>query len=68
MIARQVIRPPTITTRERALGVGADAGRKRGGKQAERGDQRGHHDRPQPQDRGFADRFAERRSGRGAAR
>jgi len=35
---------------EGALGVGSDAVRERGGKEAERGDERGHHDRPQPQD------------------
>ena len=54
--------------RERPLGVGADAGRERRRKQAERGDERGHHDRPQPQDRGLADRPRRAAFRRGAAR
>ena len=39
--------------RKRALGVGADAGCQGGRQQAERSDQRGHHDRPEPQQRRF---------------
>ena len=51
---RREMRPATMTMAKGRLGVGADAGGKSGGQQAEAGNERGHHDGAEAKKRGFA--------------
>ena len=60
--------PPTMTSANGRCESEPMPVEKRGGQEAERGDERGHHDRPEAQERRLAGRLGDAESRRAAAR